>query len=422
MFKRGGKLYAQILGANGKWQQVATGFSVGQEAEAEKWIADTRKQIARVKVGAPPVLTVEAFFDEWLPTRRLHGLDWKNDEGRFRIWLKPLIGGMPLADVEPKHLVTAFAKIRTTTSKATNQPPSPRQVYNIYSVCSALFRDAQLQGKTKNDPCKLTQRELGAKVDLDPEWREDEVFTRAEAVVLISDARIPPDRRIVYGSGILAGMRPGECSALRWRHYDPVEAPLGVLHVSLAYSSSNDVVRGTKTKAVRHVPVHPTFAAMLLEWREVGWPAMMGRPPTPDDLIVPLPPVAAGRRKSRTGDAHRSKDYNGKRWRETDWPMLGWRYRGPYATKSTFISLALADGARQEVIEQRVTHTSANKRSAFSGYVRGSPQWLETCGEVAKLVLHLSAVPVQGRQATVRADELWWRRRESNPGPKMRQD
>jgi hypothetical protein len=134
---------------------------------------------------------------------------------------------------------------------------------------------------------------------------------------------------------------------------------------------------------VRHVPVHPTLAAMLAEWRLSGWGEMMGRDLKPDDLIVPLPPVAAAARRSRKGEAFRSTDYSYKRWAEEDLPMLGWRYREPYATKSTFITLACKDGANPDVIEARVTHTKKT-RSAFDGYRRDS-QWPETCSEVAKL-------------------------------------
>jgi hypothetical protein len=57
---------------------------------------------------------------------------------------------------------------------------------------------------------------------------------------------------------------------------------------------------------------------------------MMGRNPEPDDLIVPLSPKAAARRRTRTGDAFRGQDYSGKRWREEDLPILGWRHRRHY--------------------------------------------------------------------------------------------
>jgi hypothetical protein len=79
------------------------------------------------------------------------------------------------------------------------------------------------------------------------------------------------------------------------------------------------------------------------------------------------------------------------------------------------------------VIENRVTHTKKN-RGAFDGYDRrnaaSGPQWTETCAEVAKLQISRGAVTLSVT-AVVNASnnsEIGWRRRESNPGPKMHQD
>ena len=44
------------------------------------------------------------------------------------------------------------------------------------------------------------------------------------------------------------------------------------------------------------------------------------------------------------------------------------------------ITLAIEDGARPEVIRDRITHTKA-KHDAFAGYDRG-PHWVETCAEL----------------------------------------
>jgi hypothetical protein len=63
-----------------------------------------------------------------------------------------------------------------------------------------------------------------------------------------------------------------------------------------------------------------------------------------------------------------------------------------YDTKSTFITLAMEDGADRDVIRDRVTHTSS-RRDAFSGYDRG-PHWVEACQEVAKLRIRLLATAV----------------------------
>jgi hypothetical protein len=211
------------------------------------------------------------------------------------------------------------------------------------------------------------------------------VFTRDEAETLISDPRIPADRQVAYGLELLAGLRPGEIAGLRWRHHNPALEPLGELLVAWSYNTRKHRAKSTKTETVRHVPVHPTLAAILAEWKLGGWAAMMGRAPGPDDLIVPLPPDAAGRRRSRTGEPFRGHDYAGKRWREEDLPALGWRHRQHYDMKATFITLVLDDGADENVIRDRVTHTKKS-RAAFDGYNRGR-QWAQTCAEVAKLRL-----------------------------------
>lgn len=81
-------------------------------------------------------------------------------------------------------------------------------------------------------------------------------------------------------------MRFGEASPRRWRHYLPGARPLGSLVVNTSYNSLLGIEKATKTGHARDVPVHPVLAAMLTEWRLLGWEAAMGRKPTDDDLIV----------------------------------------------------------------------------------------------------------------------------------------
>jgi integrase len=107
--------------------------------------------------------------------------------------------------------------------------------------------------------------------DKDPEWRNEAVFTREVIETIISDARIPSDRQVVYALELLAGVRPGEAAALRWRHYDPMIRPLGKLLVAKSYNTRKNREKSTKTDAVKHVPVHPVLVAMLAEWKLGGW-------------------------------------------------------------------------------------------------------------------------------------------------------
>lgn len=219
--------------------------------------------------------------------------------------------------------------------------------------------------------------------------------------------------------------------------------------MALSYNTRKNRAKGTKTEVSKHVPVHPVLAAMLAEWKLGGWSAMMGRTPEPDDLIVPLPPEAAARRRTREGEPFRGSDYSYKRWIDEDLPALGWRHRRHYDMRATFITLALEDGADRDIIESRVTHTK-KRRSAFDGYNRGE-QWARTCTEVAKLrivrsarageIVALPAAAVTGSGSGVEIENgtprhnlvtvsvscrdretKSWRRRESNPRPKMRRN
>ena len=45
--------------------------------------------------------------------------------------------------------------------------------------------------------------------------------------------------------------------------------------------------KDTKAERPRRVPVTPQLAAILADWKLRGWPAMFGRKPEPDDLILP---------------------------------------------------------------------------------------------------------------------------------------
>jgi integrase len=383
VYTRGSKLWIRYRNAAGKWCDASTGLNVGQEVLAQaahdELVAKVgaTKRIAKHTPAAG--LTVTEFAAGWIVKRKERDLDWKGDEGRLHHHVLPYIGELPIADVRVRHLVELFHTLRTDKERGL----APRTIYNIYATVSAMFRDARLAELIEQTPCILDERQLGPLIDADPTWRSGAVFSREEAETLISDARIPFDRQMVYGLELLAGVRTGEAAALRWRHYDPAVRPLGKLLVARSYNSKAGREKNTKTEAVKHVPVHPVLAAMLAEWKLGGWTEMVGRAPGPDDLIVPLPPDAAERRRTRTGEPFRGVNYSGNLWRDTDLPALGWRHRRHYDMRATFITLAIEDGADPEILENRVTHTRKS-RSAFDGYNRGT-QWERTCAEVAKL-------------------------------------
>jgi integrase len=386
VYARGSKLWLRYRDAEGKWRDRSSGCAVGQEAMAQAMYEELVRRFAPAAAESTPALvgplTVRGYAVTWLRERREQGIDWKVDASRLKLHVLPFIGDMALAEVRTRHLIAMFHTLRTDRERDL----APRTVHHVYATVGALFRDARLAGHIEQTPADLDERQLGPVKDRDPEWRATAVLARDEVEQIISDPRIPPDRQMVYGLELLAGVRPGEAAALRFRHYDPTIRPLGRLLVARSYNTRRNAEKGTKTDVTKHVPVHPVLAAMLGEWKLGGWAAMMGRAPGPDDLIVPLPPEHAARRRTRGGEAFRPNVYSGKRWTEDDLPALGWRHRRHYDMRATFITLAIADGADPEILETRVTHTKRSQ-SAFDGYHRPDlgPVWERTCSEVAKL-------------------------------------
>jgi hypothetical protein len=134
---------------------------------------------------------VADYAETWLPKGEALGIaDALNDRARLRDHVLGHIGQMPLERVQPRHLAELFTNLRKSKVVA------PKTIHNIYSPVRALFRDAKLEGLYPGDsPCILTRFQLGENVDKDPEWRANAVFSHSERVSLITDERIPLDRR-----------------------------------------------------------------------------------------------------------------------------------------------------------------------------------------------------------------------------------
>jgi hypothetical protein len=51
-------------------------------------------------------------------------------------------------------------------------------------------------------------------IDKDPEWRSTAIFEREELIALVSNDRIPDDRRVQYALEGIAGLRHGRSPRL----------------------------------------------------------------------------------------------------------------------------------------------------------------------------------------------------------------
>lgn len=357
----------------GKWVDRSTRapgmppLLVGQEQEAARLLAllegvATQRDPPVASPETSASLTVQQWFDRWSP-RRAGMPAYQDEQSKLKRHVLPELGPRPLADVRPRHLIALFAQLR--------QVLAPYTVRATYSHLRVMFRDAVIEELLPASPCVLTKTQLGPRQDKDPAWRAGAIYTRAELEQLVRDERIPADRRLTYALKGLGALRACEVRPLRWRQLDREREPLACLQL--------ERTKGGKPRAV---PVHPVLSSLLAEWRLSGWAAMFGRPPKPEDLILPRPIDVTKPRRA----AAEQEDLI------ADLALLELRKRRGHDLRRTMISLARADGARRDVL-QAVTH--GPRGDVFDQYTEWP--WATLCEAVACL-----RVTLRGKQAAVR--------------------
>jgi len=373
IYERSGILYAGFTGVDGKEKQLSTRLPVGKEDKARQVLRRMEERVAAARAAGEDAnlgpLTVRQWSKKWIASRKAKGIsNLAGYQGQLDKHILPRLGAMRLDAVRRQHIVDMVAELQRLRPAL-----APRTVRAIYFTAHAMFRKAIGAGLIDINPCSIDTDDLPAKVDKDREWRHTAIYTRGEITTIISNAALPDDRRTFYALMALGGLRFGEASALRWRHYDAEAEPLGSLAVVGAYSTHHLKEKSVKEEEKpRRVPVHPTLARILAEWKLGGFAALMGHKPKADDLIVP----------SREG-RNRNANHMLKRFHE-DLDRLGLRKRRQHDLRRTFISLALSDGARKDILRW-VTHGPTG--DIMDLYT--TLPWTALCGEVAKLAISL---------------------------------
>lgn len=288
------------------------------------------------------------------------------------------LGRMPLREVRPKHVADFLEAVAKRDSRRGDKLGG-RTVRNIFSVLQRAFARAVLAEVFEVSPCAVVAQAglLPDAADKDPTARAEWIYTTSEVEALCASAEVPPDRRVLYALLALTGARFGEAAALRWRDYDASAKPLGRITIARSSRSSVRQIVGTKTGAIRRVPVHPELAKVLAAWKAEGWASHYRKPsPEPNDLIVPN---KLGKARGVSA-AHQALGGDLRR--------LGFAERGQqqHALRRTFVSLARDGGARGDLLRW-VTHTPP--RASLDQYT--TPSWSSLCEEVAKIRVDLDS-------------------------------
>lgn len=349
--------------------------------QAEALLREIERQVAEERAAeANGVMTLAKYAGAWVASRRRRKITTaKDDEARLRDHVLCALGARPLAEVARKDVRVLFRAMMDAAELA------PRTIRHVYGTLHTLFEHAVADELVAATPCtlKVELGELPEKLDKDPLWRAQAIYSRAEARQLCTSSEVDAWRRVLYAILFFAGLRIGEALGRRWGHYDRERRPLGALSVHSAWSTNDREERGTKTRRPREVPVHPELAAVLADWRLRGWAEHVGRPPTDYDWIIPPSPRRQGSPSAPWGAHGRPRGSKGvlKRLR-ADCEALGFpASRRTHDTRSTFITGARSDGAVDSMLKW-VSH-GPGKKTILDDYTK--PPWEVLCAQVLKI-------------------------------------
>ena len=368
-----------VIYYDGKRLRRVTGFKVGQEAEAEKMLAVVLEELRHPVVDKGPPAepgSVREWGEKWIEDRKAREkLEWIHEETHLRFYLYPVMGDRPLASVTNSTMLT-WARSLERTLGPSGKAPSSKYIRKIASTVRALFKEAVRQEILAHSPCNWDDSDL-------PEMEANNRvigsgFELEQVKALISDPRVPEDRRTLYALEFLTGMRTGEAAARTWADWEETfRDDLGRLIAATAYNTRHKLLKPTKTRVEKWIPVHPTLAAILRAWRAEGFEQFTGRKPTPEDLIVPS---AGGKFRSNSSSW---------RWFKEDLERLGIPHQRHYESRSSFINLAEAAGADRSDVAL-LTHASIGQAKDL--YRRIAQLWPRLC----RAVLMIKIDPPEG--------------------------
>ena len=229
--------------------------------------------------------SVADFANRWLQTRT--NRTQRGDLQRVRDHIIPSLGSKRLMDLRPENVVDAVRQIER--KKGINE----KSVRNAHAVLYELL-DAAISQSLVDPACRISAAELWPAEATPVRQR----FSEAEVTALTRDERLDADLRVYNTLAFYSGWSERELCSLRWEDWPGRAEP------------------------------DPVLARTIEEWRAGGFQAVYGRPPVPDDWIVP-------RRSDPTQPHTEGSVY--KAFRRCC-VKLGIKTRSPHAIRNTFIA------------------------------------------------------------------------------------
>jgi integrase len=300
--------------------------------------------------------TMDRWFVRWLAEREERGLaSVRDDDGRWRRWLFPLLGDRPVAAVSRRDLERV---VEDLDKRVRAGELSWKTARHVWGMCTKMFSDAcrskrlDLRVREDNPAKDVRGPDRGAdkaKAYLYPE----------ELVAVLSCSSVPLRWRRLFALMVYTYARPGELAALEW---SDVDFTRGTIHIHRALDDDGKA-KPTKTKVTRRIPIETNLRPLLAVLKaEASGPRVVPSMPPECDLSKRLRDYL-----KRAGVARAELFANDATRKQI-------RFYDLRATGITWMALRGDEPLR---IMQRAGHTEF---STTMGYVRAA----ETLGDVGE--------------------------------------
>ena len=264
---------------------MVDGASKPQSARLRTRKRQVREGTLHLEPGVGPNVTLTQYVKRWEAQQAVgRRCNVQREVRQLRPHVLPALGRCRMNSITPPDVLRICWACYEPDEQArkANHKLGEKSVHNLKGVLSSVLSLAVFEGLIDRNPCAQIPRGKLPRIGK----QKRPLYDRDEALTLMTDPRVPLDRRQFHTIQGLTGLRVGEVAGLRWRDYDGAAKPVGALHVRCQYEDQPlKTASGADIKA-RVVPAHPELAKVLSRGRLQGFTSFDGRLPTEDDFIV----------------------------------------------------------------------------------------------------------------------------------------